>query len=126
MIPTLVRTNPIALISDELPGAASDMGAETIFVAGAKFGDGKDGFILLEDRAGRALLDNGHSEDFKITPAASLAERLHERSPAAKGIGIFVIAAPRPHRIFSVGGAGARLRHSARFARQFPLLAMSA
>ena len=61
----LGRTNPIALISDELTDAASDMGAETVFVAGAKFGDGKDGFILLEDRAGRALLDNGHSEDLQ-------------------------------------------------------------
>ena len=50
----LSRTNPIALISDELTDAASDMGAETIFVAGAKFGDGKDGFILLEDRAAGA------------------------------------------------------------------------
>jgi CDP-diacylglycerol pyrophosphatase len=59
------RTNPIALISDELTDAASDMGAETIFVTGAKFGDGKDGFILLEDRAGRALLDYGHSEDLQ-------------------------------------------------------------
>jgi CDP-diacylglycerol pyrophosphatase len=63
--PDLSRTNPIALISDELSGAASDMGAETIFVAGAKFGDGKEGFILLEDRAGRTPLDNGHGEDLQ-------------------------------------------------------------
>jgi CDP-diacylglycerol pyrophosphatase len=53
------------LISDELPDAASDMGAETIVVAGAKFGDGQDGFILLEDRAGRAPLDNAHGEDLQ-------------------------------------------------------------
>jgi len=63
--PNLSRTNPIALISDELLGAACDMGAETIFVTGAKFGDGKDGFILLEDRAGRAPLDNAHGEDLQ-------------------------------------------------------------
>jgi CDP-diacylglycerol pyrophosphatase len=63
--PNLSHTNPIALISDELPGAASDMGAETIFVSGAKFGDGRGGFILLEDRAGRAPLDNAHAEDLQ-------------------------------------------------------------
>ena len=61
----LSHTNPIALISDELPGAASDMGAETIFVTGAKYGDGRDGFILLEDRTGRAPLDNAHAEDLQ-------------------------------------------------------------
>ena len=61
----LGHTNPIALISDELPDAASDMGAETIVVAGAKFGDGADGFILLEDKAGRAPLDDGHGEDLQ-------------------------------------------------------------
>ena len=63
--PDLGRTNPIALISDELADAASDMGAETIFLAGAKFEDGKDGFIMLEDRAGRAPLDFAHSEDLQ-------------------------------------------------------------
>jgi CDP-diacylglycerol pyrophosphatase len=63
--PDFSRTNPIALISDELTDASPDMGAETIFVAGAKFGDGEEGFILLEDRAGRAPLDNGHGEDLQ-------------------------------------------------------------
>jgi CDP-diacylglycerol pyrophosphatase len=63
--PELSGANPIALISNELTEAASDMGAETIFVAGARFGDGKDGFILLEDRAGRAPQDNAHGEDLQ-------------------------------------------------------------
>jgi CDP-diacylglycerol pyrophosphatase len=63
--PELSGANPIALISNELTEAASDMGAETIFVAGARFGDGKDGFILLEDRAGRAPRDNAHGEDLQ-------------------------------------------------------------
>ena len=62
---------------------------------------------------------------FKITRAASPVERLRQPFGRPRAL-CLVMADPPRHRIFEgVGGAGARPGHSARFARQLPLFAIS-
>ena len=60
--------NPFKLLADGDPMARSDMGVETLVLAGAVFADGSPGFILLSDRfdpsmhdaaSGESLMDHG-------------------------------------------------------------------
>jgi CDP-diacylglycerol pyrophosphatase len=48
---TLDGTDPFKLLAETSPAARSDMGGETLAVAGATFADGKDGFYLLSRRS---------------------------------------------------------------------------
>jgi len=65
--------DPIKLLATE-PAARADMGRETLVVAGARFADGRDGFILLSDRAipGR---DQGSGEELQDHGCAVLGPR---------------------------------------------------
>jgi CDP-diacylglycerol pyrophosphatase len=48
---TLDDADPFKLLADSSPAARSDMGSETLAVAGATFADGTDGFYLLSRRS---------------------------------------------------------------------------
>jgi CDP-diacylglycerol pyrophosphatase len=48
---TLDDADPFKLLAESSPAARSDMGSETLAVAGATFADGKDGFYLLSRRS---------------------------------------------------------------------------
>jgi CDP-diacylglycerol pyrophosphatase len=61
----LAGANPFSIVAKRSAETAADMGAETLVVVGATFPDGAEGFVLLEDRAGRAPGDNGHGEDLQ-------------------------------------------------------------
>ncbi len=47
----LSAINPFKSLANGVPGAASEMGNQTLAVVGASFKDGKNGFYLLTDRA---------------------------------------------------------------------------
>jgi CDP-diacylglycerol pyrophosphatase len=57
--------DPFRLLADGLPGAAHDMGAWTLILAGATFGDGQPGFILLAGRADPQRGDFGSGEELQ-------------------------------------------------------------
>jgi len=59
----LRSVNPFMTLSTGLHVEGRDMERETLVVVGASFGDGKDGFIFLEDHADPATGDTGHGED---------------------------------------------------------------
>jgi CDP-diacylglycerol pyrophosphatase len=61
----LAGSNPFKLVAEQSPEASADMGAETIVVIGATFPDGADGFVLLENRAGRVPGGTAHGEDLQ-------------------------------------------------------------
>ncbi|HXQ11681.1 MAG TPA: CDP-diacylglycerol diphosphatase [Caulobacteraceae bacterium] len=54
--------NPFKLLAEQ-PGARADMARETLAVIGARFRDGRPGFVLLSDRADPVTLDQGTAED---------------------------------------------------------------
>jgi CDP-diacylglycerol pyrophosphatase len=58
-----LHANPFDLLADGDPTARSDMGLETLVVAGVQFPGGKPGFVLLSDRADLAAGDHGSGED---------------------------------------------------------------
>lgn len=53
--------NPFQLLAEGVEGANADMAMHTLVVTGARFADGRDGFILLDDHADG--LDRGHGEE---------------------------------------------------------------
>jgi CDP-diacylglycerol pyrophosphatase len=61
--PDLTNVNPFRLLADGIPAARADMGNETIVAIATTFKDGRDGFILLADRADLASGDRGSGEE---------------------------------------------------------------
>jgi len=61
--PDLADVNPFRLLADGIPAARTDMGDETIVAIATTFGDGRDGFVLLADRADLASGDRGSGEE---------------------------------------------------------------
>ena len=61
---TLADANPFRILADKDPQAANEMGKHTLVVVGAKFRSG-DGFVLLDDKADRALGDFGSGEELQ-------------------------------------------------------------
>lgn len=60
-----VPVNPFLLIADGIPQARTDMASETLGMVAASFADGREGFILLADRASKASGDPGHAEELQ-------------------------------------------------------------
>jgi CDP-diacylglycerol pyrophosphatase len=65
--------NPFKLLADGVPGAKEDMGRHTLVLVGARIG-GAPGFILLDDRADVAKLDNGSGETLQDHGCALLKD----------------------------------------------------
>jgi CDP-diacylglycerol pyrophosphatase len=59
----LASVNPFRLLADGIPAARADMGDETIVAIATTFADGRDGFVLLADRADLASGDRGSGEE---------------------------------------------------------------
>jgi|SRR5579862_8379278 len=59
----LANVDPFRLVAGGIPSAATDMGDQTIVVAGAVLADGKPGFYILDDRADPARDDRGSGEE---------------------------------------------------------------
>ena len=73
--PDLGDSNPFSLLASDLAASGRDMAGATLVVVGASLGEGKDGFVLLEDRANPATGDSAHGEDLQdhgCTMATSL------------------------------------------------------
>ncbi len=62
---TLAKVNPFRLLADGVPGAAADMGHQTLALVGATFPDGQTGTVLLADHVNRLAGDFAHSEDLQ-------------------------------------------------------------
>jgi CDP-diacylglycerol pyrophosphatase len=73
----LDRTNPFTLLADGVPGARDAMGKQTLVVVGAKFADGRPGFIILTDRANPATGDKAAGEELQDHLCA-IAQTLHQ------------------------------------------------
>jgi len=61
----LTERNPFRLLADGVPGAAADMGHQTLVVTGIVLADGSPGFILLADHADPATGDRGSGEELQ-------------------------------------------------------------
>ncbi len=61
----LANANPFTLAAQGIPGARTDMGKETLVVAGATLPDGKPGFVILADHADLATGDHGSGEELQ-------------------------------------------------------------
>jgi CDP-diacylglycerol pyrophosphatase len=61
----LAKANPFRLLADGVPGAAADMGHQTLALAGATFPDGRTGVVLLADHVNRLAGDFGGSENLQ-------------------------------------------------------------
>lgn len=57
--------NPFRLLADGVPGAAADMGDQTLVVTGTVLADGHPGFILLTDHADPAAGDPAGGEELQ-------------------------------------------------------------
>jgi CDP-diacylglycerol pyrophosphatase len=57
--------NPFRLLADGVPGAAADMGHQTLAVVGATLPDGRPGVILLADHTDKASGDNASAEELQ-------------------------------------------------------------
>jgi len=68
----LQGVDPFRIVADTLPGAARDMGDQTIVLAGAAFGQGLDGFYLLVDTASASDPDRGWGEELQDHDCAVL------------------------------------------------------
>jgi CDP-diacylglycerol pyrophosphatase len=55
--------NPFRLLADSDPAVRADMGRQTLAVIAATFADGKDGFVLLNDRANLLKMDFASSSN---------------------------------------------------------------
>lgn len=60
-----VGVNPFRLVADGIPGAREDMGRYSIGMLATRFGDGRDGFILLATRADLLQANRGHAEELQ-------------------------------------------------------------
>lgn len=60
-----IEVDPFKLLAEQLPEAKEDMGRYTIAMAANQFADGKDGFILLVDKANLSTLDRGSAEELQ-------------------------------------------------------------
>jgi CDP-diacylglycerol pyrophosphatase len=61
----VLSADPFSLLADGVPGARDAMGSFTLVVAGAKFGVGHPGFVLLADRADLAAGDRASGESLQ-------------------------------------------------------------
>jgi CDP-diacylglycerol pyrophosphatase len=61
--PDLAGVDPFRLVADSLPGAAADMGGQTLVLVGAGFGAGQEGFYLLDDHVDPAQPARGWGEE---------------------------------------------------------------
>src|SRR5262249_10588309 len=68
----LQGVDPFRIVADTLPGAAKDMGDETMVLAGATFAQGKDGFYLLVDTASPSDPNRGWGEELQDHDCAVL------------------------------------------------------
>ena len=62
---SLGAADPFRLLADHLPGAASNMGAYTLVLAGVQLPGGQPGFILLADEADLARANFGSGEELQ-------------------------------------------------------------
>lgn len=60
-----VGVNPFRLIAGGIPGARGDMGRYSLGMLATRFGDGRDGFILLVTRADLLSANRGHAEELQ-------------------------------------------------------------
>jgi CDP-diacylglycerol pyrophosphatase len=60
-----LKASPFRLLAQGLHVKAKDMGAWTLVVTGAHFADGKNGFVLLADKANTALGNVGSGEELQ-------------------------------------------------------------
>jgi CDP-diacylglycerol pyrophosphatase len=60
-----LTVNPFKLLADSVPGARDAMGYQTLVVVGWTFANGRDGFIVLDDRANAATGDTGSGEELQ-------------------------------------------------------------
>jgi len=73
--PDLAGVDPFRLVADSLPGAAADMGGQTLVLAGAGFGAGQEGFYLLDDHVDPAQPARGWGEELLDHDCAVLEEK---------------------------------------------------
>ena len=73
-IPDLAGVDPFRLVADSLPGAAADMGGQTLVLAGARFASGQEGFYLLDDHVDAAQPARGWGEELLDHDCAVLRE----------------------------------------------------
>jgi CDP-diacylglycerol pyrophosphatase len=57
--------SPFRLLADRLPGARTDMGAETLFAVGATAKDGDQQFYMLAGRADPTVGNRGEAEELQ-------------------------------------------------------------
>jgi len=60
-----VGVNPFRLIAEGVPGARSEMERYSLGMLATRFGDGRDGFILLATRADLLSANRGHAEELQ-------------------------------------------------------------
>ncbi len=60
-----LAANPFRVLAGGMPGAAKDMAAWTLVLAGATYPDGKPGFVLLAGRADPAHGDDASGEELQ-------------------------------------------------------------
>jgi CDP-diacylglycerol pyrophosphatase len=73
--PDLTGVDPFRLVAESLPGAAADMGGQTLVLAGAGFGAGQEGFYLLDDHVDPAQPARGWGEELLDHDCALLREK---------------------------------------------------
>ncbi len=73
--PDLAGVDPFRLVAESLPGAAADMGGQTLVLAGAGFGAGQEGFYLLDDHVDPAQPARGWGEELLDHDCALLKEK---------------------------------------------------
>ncbi len=73
--PDLAGVDPFRLVADSLPGAAADMGGQTIVLAGAGLELGQEGFYLLDDHVDPAEPARGWGEELLDHDCAVLKEK---------------------------------------------------
>jgi CDP-diacylglycerol pyrophosphatase len=61
----LAQANPFRLLADGVPGAAADMGGQTLVLAGMTFPDGQTGAVLLADHVNRLAGDRASGEELQ-------------------------------------------------------------
>jgi CDP-diacylglycerol pyrophosphatase len=71
----LAGVDPFRLVADSLPGAAADMGGQTVVLAGAGFASGQEGFYLLDDHVDPAQPARGWGEELLDHDCAVLKEK---------------------------------------------------